>query len=92
MGRGYNRRKFLGKSLAESGAAALGVGFDERALLSHQAIAAMPEKKKEPIKDLPKGKIGHVTISRIILVWQLLHSHFPVGRLRRLQRPAGWKM
>lgn len=64
----FDRRQFFAKSAAASGAvAALGLSFEERALLTHQAQAAEPPRTKASVSGLPKGKIGNVTISRVIV-------------------------
>jgi len=62
-----NRRSFLKKSVVLTGAA--GLSFEERALLAHEAQAAdaKPPQKVESIKGLPKGKIGDLEISRVII-------------------------
>ena len=70
MAENFNRRSFLKKSMTATVAAgALGLSFEEKALLEHQAMAAeaKPSKKEKPIKGLPKGKIGNVEISRVII-------------------------
>jgi hypothetical protein len=68
MSKRVGRRGFFTRSLAASaGAAALGMGFEEKALLAHQAEAAERPEKEAPIKGLPKGKIGDVEISRVIV-------------------------
>ena len=68
MSKKVGRRGFFARSLAASaGAAALGMGFEEKALLAHQAEAAERAEKEAPVKGLPTGKIGDVTISRVIV-------------------------
>jgi len=70
MAENLNRRSFLKKTMIATGAAsALGLSFEEKTLLEHQAMAAEtePSKKEKPIKGLPKGKIGDVEISRVII-------------------------
>jgi hypothetical protein len=68
MSKKMNRRSFFAKTVVASGAAAgLGYSFEEKALLARQALAAPPSEKEDPIKGLPKGKIGDIEISRVIL-------------------------
>jgi hypothetical protein len=72
MAENLNRRSFLKKSMIATGTAgALGLSFEEKAFLEHQAMAAETEtsknEKEEPIKGLAKGKIGDVEISRMII-------------------------
>jgi hypothetical protein len=43
------------------------MGFEEKALLARLAEAAERSEKEAPIKGLPKGKIGNVEISRVIV-------------------------
>jgi hypothetical protein len=71
MGCRIDRRSFLNRSLA-AGAVAMGLhGFEEKALLEHQAIAAQNDptkkKKEEPINGMANGKIGNIEISRVII-------------------------
>ena len=68
MSENCNRRGFLRKSIVTSaGAVALGLSFEERALLA-QSIGKKQSKpnKKTARKGLPTGKIGNVQISRLI--------------------------
>ncbi len=64
-----NRRRFLQKSLAASTGTALGLSLEEKILLARQektaekSIAQLP---KGDNKELPTGKIGNLTISRLI--------------------------
>ena len=68
MSKRVGRRGFLRRSVAVStGVAALGMGFEEKALLARLAEGAEPSEKEAPIKGLPTGKIGDVTISRVIV-------------------------
>jgi len=67
MSKTIGRRGFLAKSVAAStGAAALGLSFEERALLARQAEAAEVPKGQEAVKGLPMGRIGDLKISRVI--------------------------
>jgi len=65
----FDRRHFLAKSAAASGAAAaaLGLSFEERALLTHQARAAEPPSEQPSVGGLPRGKICGAEISRVIV-------------------------
>ncbi|MFB0524751.1 MAG: hypothetical protein ACETVZ_04380 [Phycisphaerae bacterium] len=66
MSEKLNRRKFLEKSIITSTAAALGLSFEERALLAREAQSFAPSQKGS-IKGLPMGKIGNLKITRIIV-------------------------
>jgi len=64
-----NRRRFLQKSLAASAGAALGLSFEEKILLAQQEKASERQDAEPPKGDgrgLPTGKIGNLTISRLI--------------------------
>ena len=65
MSQDLNRRNFLKKSLVVPSAAALALSLEEKALLAAtaQKPAAVPG---DSIRGLPTGKIGKVTISRIV--------------------------
>jgi hypothetical protein len=68
MSRRYPRRSFLKKSvITGSTAAAFGFGFEEKALLAKMAEGSKEELKVKPVTGLPKGKIGDVEISRVIV-------------------------
>jgi hypothetical protein len=61
-----NRRHFIRKSVLASSTAALAASFEEHSLLSHRAQAAAPLTAPAETKQFPSGKIGQVTISRVI--------------------------
>ena len=68
MSRKYDRRKFLKESVvATSTAATLSFSFEEKALLAKMAEEPEEKPKEKPITGLPKGKIGDVEISRVIV-------------------------
>jgi hypothetical protein len=60
-----SRRHFLGRSIAASSAAALAFGFEEKVLEAQAATPAAPAPPK-PTRELPRGKIGKLSISRLI--------------------------
>jgi len=60
-----NRRRFLKSSLAASSIALSGLSFEEQALLAQQNQAATPAPAVQG-QSFPAGKIGNVTISRLI--------------------------
>lgn len=69
MPQNLNRRTFLQKSFIASAGAALGLCLEERILLAQQEKAAGKPNAKLPegkSKGLPTGKIGNLTISRLI--------------------------
>ncbi|MFQ6035279.1 MAG: hypothetical protein ACE5NM_05460 [Sedimentisphaerales bacterium] len=61
-----NRRAFLEKSVITSTAAALGLSFEERALLARTTQSFAPSQKGSA-KGLPMGKIGNLKITRLIV-------------------------
>jgi hypothetical protein len=61
----FNRRQFLGQSLAASSLTALGVSFEEKALLAQAAEKSAPAALAAP-KNFPTGKLGKLTVSRLI--------------------------
>jgi hypothetical protein len=65
MGNRLNRRELLRKSLAAS-AAVSALSLEERVLLAAQETEKSASAAKEAVKGLPAGKIGGLTISRII--------------------------
>lgn len=67
MSENYDRRNFLRKSVLMSAMGVTGMSFEEKALL-----AAKKPAPKEAVKDLPKGKIGNIEITRLILGGNLI--------------------
>ncbi len=66
MSRKVSRRKFLKRFAMASSATALAWSFEEKALLAASTVRA-PRPASEPsTKGLPTGKIGDLTISRIL--------------------------
>lgn len=65
------RRRFLGRSLAASTVATLGLSLEEKALLAQEKREAGKVSKGE-INSLPMGKIGNAKISRLILGGNLI--------------------
>jgi hypothetical protein len=64
-----NRRTFLQKSFVASAGAALGLSLEEKILLAQQQKSTRKPDVELPggdIKGLPTGKIGNLTISRLI--------------------------
>ena len=66
MTRKINRRRFLKGSIVVSSATGLVASFGERALLAQQGQKANPSTSIRSSRKLPLGKIGPVSISRII--------------------------
>ncbi|HLB75378.1 MAG TPA: twin-arginine translocation signal domain-containing protein [Sedimentisphaerales bacterium] len=60
-----NRREFLKKSVAASAGAALGLSFEDKALLGQATKKPAAVASSGEIKGLPMGKIGNVTITRL---------------------------
>jgi hypothetical protein len=73
MAKGINRREFLRKSLVGSAAVTSVVSLEEKALL---AAANRPTARpRGSVKGLPAGKIGNVTISRLICGGNLINGY-----------------
>ncbi|MBL7154532.1 MAG: hypothetical protein ISS79_12525 [Phycisphaerae bacterium] len=64
MSNKLNRREFFKHSVLASGVAGLGLSFEEKALLAQSKKPS--SAAGDSVKGLPAGKIGDVTISRII--------------------------
>ena len=69
------RRGFLGKTAAVSAGTALGISHEERALLAYAEEKPAKKKKAAADKIFPTGKIGDLTISRMICGGNLLSGH-----------------
>ena len=61
-----DRRGFLRKSLAATSVAALGASFEEQALLAQQSANPAPPAGNKAPQSFPPGKIGKLSISRLI--------------------------
>jgi len=61
-----SRRNFLKRSLLASTGAALSWGFEEKALLAKTTNKPVGAAPQTSAKGMPRGKIGNLTISRII--------------------------
>lgn len=61
-----DRRKFLTKSAVASTGTALGFGFEEKALLARAAEASPTTDVPSQAAEFPAGKIGDITISRML--------------------------
>jgi hypothetical protein len=61
-----NRRGFLERTVLASSAAALALNIEERALLAHAQGADTKTPTTAPTPELPRGKIGKLSISRLI--------------------------
>ena len=86
MAENLNRRNFVKKTMITTGIAAGLSSFEEKALLEHQAMAAVkgPSKEKaaEAINGLSKGKIGNIEISRVIIGSNLFYGGAHARNLR----------
>ncbi len=62
-----DRRSFLGKSVAASAGAALAFNFEEKTLLAQKtASVAKPRRADADSKAFPVGKIGDLTLTRLM--------------------------
>lgn len=66
MAHSLDRRGFLKSSIAASTGAALTFGFEEKVLLAREKEAPKNAVSAVSTSDMPTGKIGDVTISRLI--------------------------
>ncbi len=73
MSKEIDRRTFLSKSLMASAAVTSAMSLEEQALLAQSQKPAKPPA--ESVKGLPAGKIGDVTISRIICGGNLIGGY-----------------
>jgi hypothetical protein len=74
MSNELNRRQFLKRSLAGSAAVGSVLSLEEEALLGAVGGAAKPSTGSG-VEGLPTGKIGHVTISRLICGGNLIGGY-----------------
>ena len=86
MAENLNRRNFVKKTMITTGIVAGLSSFEEKALLEHQALAAVKaatQKKKEAsLKVMPNGKIGDIEISRVIIGSNLFYGGAHARNLR----------
>ena len=81
MSKGVNRRKFLKNSLAASAGVISALSFEERALLAatqkrpSRARGAASKVPEGNVKGLQTGKIGNLTISRLICGGNLISGY-----------------
>jgi len=75
MSRRLDRRSFLKKSVATSAGAALGLSFEEKALLARAEAESDPPASNTSGKGLPMGKIGDLEISRLICGGNLISGN-----------------
>jgi len=73
MAKGINRREFLRKSLVGSVAVTSALSLEEKALLA--APGNRPAPQSGSAKGLPTGKIGNVTISRLVCGGNLINGY-----------------
>jgi hypothetical protein len=66
MSEPIDRRSFLRKSLAVASTATVAASFEERALLAYGAPAGSAASGSAPAASFPTGKIGKVSITRLI--------------------------
>ncbi len=66
MSEPLDRRSFLRKSLAVASTATVAASFEERALLVHNSAAFAPQPAPAPAASFPAGKIGKVSVTRLI--------------------------
>jgi hypothetical protein len=68
-----SRRRFLGKSVLAS-SAAVAFQFEEKALLAREQKQAAPPAPAKAAPDFPRGRIGKLSISRLICGGNLISS------------------
>jgi hypothetical protein len=72
MSKKLNRRKFLKSSIVSSASAAIAMSLEEQILLAGQATESNRSKTKAVVKGLQTGRIGDVTMSRLIIGGNLI--------------------
>jgi len=75
MASDLDRRRFLKGLAAASTGTALGFGFEERALLARGEESAKEGVREGAAGDMPAGKIGDVTVSRLICGGNLISGY-----------------
>ena len=74
MTKHLDRRHFLKKSVLASTGATLGLSLEEKILLGRNVAKASDTERQSPGKNLPTGKIGKLTISRLICGGNLING------------------
>lgn len=67
MSENLNRRSFLKKTATIPAAAALTVSFEEKALLAKMSEKPAASAPRGSVKGLPSGKIGNITVTRLVV-------------------------
>jgi hypothetical protein len=76
MSKNLNRRSFLKKTIiASTGAAAIGLSLEEKALLAKAKEKPTTPASAGSAKGLPMGRIGNVKISRLICGGNLINGY-----------------
>ena len=76
MSKNLNRRSFLKKSIiASTGAAAIGLSLEEKALLAKTREKSTAPASEGSVKGLPIGRIGNIKISRLICGGNLINGY-----------------
>jgi len=74
MSTNLSRRSFIQKSTVASAGAALTFGFEERALLAQQSQPAPAASAASSGRSFPRGKLGKLSVSRLICGGNLISS------------------
>jgi hypothetical protein len=69
-----NRRRFLRQSILGSAAGAIGLSFEEQALLAQSSGRPAAADASDSAGDMPMGKIGNIKISRLFTGGNLISS------------------
>ena len=69
-----NRRRFLRQSILGSAAGAIGLSFEEQALLAQSRARPAAADASDSAGDMPMGKIGNIKISRLFTGGNLISS------------------
>ncbi len=75
MSNNLNRRKFLRDSVLASAAIASALSLEEKILLAEGQKEPAAPAPTEPVKGMPTGKIGNLTISRLICGGNLISGY-----------------
>ena len=75
MSRNVDRRSFLKKAALVSAGAAIGLSFEEKALLANRGARPVQPAPAAPAGGLPLGKIGKLSVSRLICGGNLISGY-----------------
>lgn len=81
MGNRMNRRRFMGRTMAASAAAAVGMGIEDQQLVAQLVDRTAYGKAQDPVKGLQHGDFGDRKVSRLIIGGNLISGSAHAGEL-----------